>query len=407
MFRIQPSDRRLREVFRQAVRDMRAISNDWRGLRNPVMDRSPRTSSVAARAPAAQVLGAREVVLSELSKETDDAVTLILKDPSGAPFDFLPGAFFTLVVTMPDGTVERRAYSASSFHRAPDRLALTCKRVEGGRVSTYLNRGLQVGARLGLLGPAGAFTITPDPSRSRRLVLIGGGSGITPLMAMIEALLAVEPGTELLLIYGNRDPESIIFRRALGDLVAANPGRLRVSYLVEEYKPGCILKPGRLDRNGISSELDAVPWPLSDVDGWYVCGPEAVREGARELLLERGVSEDRLHEECFSAAPRRAATSAARGVTSSLTIRRKGQPDGESTAMLVPAGATILEAVSATGESLPFSCAVGGCGACRVRLLEGEVVMDEPNCLSAEERAQGYILTCCGAPMGPCTIEVP
>ncbi|HGG57026.1 MAG TPA: 2Fe-2S iron-sulfur cluster binding domain-containing protein, partial [Nannocystis exedens] len=277
----------------------------------------------------------------------------------------------------------------------------------GGRVSTYLNGGIQNGARLGLFGPAGAFTITPDPSRSRRLVLIGGGSGITPLITMIEALLAGEPGTEIFLIYGNRNPESILFRGALDEMVAENPGRLRISYLVERSQRGCTLALGLLDKNGLGAELEAVSWPLDDVDGWYVCGPEAVRKAARELLLGRGVEEHRLHEECFSSAPRRAVAAPARGMTSSLTIRRQGQAVGESRVLRVPAGSTILEAVSAAGESLPFSCAVGGCGACRVRLLEGEVAMDEPNCLSAEERAEGYILTCCGAPMGPCTIEVP
>ncbi len=142
------------------------------------------------------------------------------------------------------------------------------------------------------------------------------------------------------------------------------------------------------------------------VDGVYVCGPEPMLVAARELLLERGVDPAKLHEERFSAPQRRGSAPARGSVAAPVTIRRRGRPAGEGAVVIVPAGATLLEAATAAGQDMPFSCAVGGCGACRVRVLEGEVVMDEPNCLSEEERAAGYALTCCGAPVGPCAIEV-
>ena len=69
-------------------------------------------------------------------------------------------------------------------------------------------------------------------------------------------------------------------------------------------------------------------------------------------------------------------------------------------------GATVLEAGLAAGAAMPFSCAVGGCGACKVKVLEGSVEVDEPNCLTDAERAAGFVLACVGRPCGPCVVEV-
>ena len=72
----------------------------------------------------------------------------------------------------------------------------------------------------------------------------------------------------------------------------------------------------------------------------------------------------------------------------------------------VAPGQTILEAALAANIDMPFSCAMGGCGACRVHLSEGDVQMDEPNCLSRGERERGYVLTCVGRPLAHSKIEV-
>ncbi|MEZ4380784.1 MAG: ferredoxin--NADP reductase [Nannocystaceae bacterium] len=404
LLRLAPTDRRLRDTVEQLRRDARTIVDGWRGRRPaPVGDRHAR-AEVAPR-PRLTDLGAREVVVAARVQETADAVTLILEDPAGAPFRFDPGAFFTVVVEL-DGEALRRAYSASSSALEPERLALTCKRVAGGRVSTYLNDQVRVGDRLRLLGPSGAFTLTPAADRRRRLVLIAGGSGITPLMAMIRALLPAEPTAELALIYGNRDPAAIIFRAALRELAAAHPGRLHVRHVVEsaDAEPGFDGARGRLDREGLAPELAALPWAPAQVDGWYVCGPEPVLHAARACLDDLEVADERRHEERFTAPQRRPEAATRAAVATPVTIRRRGAE--RATTVIVPPGATLLEAARAAGEALPFSCAVGGCGACRVKVVAGAVAMDEPNCLTAEERAAGFALTCCGAPAGPCTIEV-
>jgi ferredoxin-NADP reductase len=405
LLRLAPTDRRLRDTVEQLGRDLRTVVDGWRGRRPaPVRERTPR-GDVTPRRRVHADLGAREVVVAARIQETADAVTLLLEDPSGAPFDFTPGAFFTVVVDVA-GEELRRAYSASSSYLERGRLALTCKRVADGRVSTYLNDQVAIGDRLRLLGPSGAFTITPEAGARRRLVLIGGGSGITPLMAMIRALLAVEAETEIALIYGNREPGAIIFREALVELAAAHPGRLHLRHVVEADgdEPGFVAARGRLDRAGLIPELAALPWPKVLVDGWYVCGPEPMLHAARACLDDLEIAGECRHEERFTAPQRRSDASTRAKVATPVTIRRRGEE--RAATVIVPPGATLLEAARAAGQDLPFSCAVGGCGACRVKVVAGDVAMDEPNCLTAEERAAGFALTCCGAPAGPCTIEV-
>ena len=86
------------------------------------------------------------------------------------------------------------------------------------------------------------------------------------------------------------------------------------------------------------------------------------------------------------------------------TIRRAG---GDEVTTIVPRGASILDAGLRAGAAMPFSCTMGGCGACRARLVAGDVVLDAPNCLGADERDDGYILTCVAHPVGPVVVEVP
>lgn len=353
-------------------------------------------------------LGAREVRIVERIQETADAITLVVVDPAGADLAFVPGAFFTVIVAI-DGAEHRRAYSASGPAQEPGRLRLTVRRVDGGRVSGFLHDRVAVGDTLRLLGPSGAFTLRPAEALGRRLVMIAGGSGITPIMAMIRsALAAAGPDTalDLALVYGNRRRDTILFAEALAELAAAHPSRLRVQHVLEDMSDapaGAIA--GRLDEAGLAAALTALGRDPAACDGLYVCGPEPMLEAARAHLDRLGVPAERRHEERFTGPQRRSGERADAGAPVTVTIRRGGR----ERPLVVPAGRTILEAAQAAdlGDALPFSCAMGGCGACKVRVIAGEVAMDEPNCLTREERAAGHALTCVGAPLGPCTLEVP
>jgi ring-1,2-phenylacetyl-CoA epoxidase subunit PaaE len=128
---------------------------------------------------------------------------------------------------------------------------------------------------------------------------------------------------------------------------------------------------------------------------YFLCGPTPMMIAAHEALRARGIAPSRIAEERFT---RPEAREGAKGSDrTELVIISKG---GEDRGIQVEPGQTILEAALGAGIEMPFSCAMGGCGACRVRLTDGEVQMEEPNCLSRAEREQGYVLICVGRPRG-------
>jgi ferredoxin-NADP reductase len=377
-------------MLAQLRRDLRAVF----GTRpSPVIARppSPHYPATGASDSAAR---ARTLEVAAVTRETADAVTLTLRDPSGLAIGFVPGQFFTLLVPFGDETL-RRAYSASSSHLDPTQVTITVKRVAGGRVSSHLVDTAAVGQRLSVLGPSGDFTLAPDAAVARHVVAIAGGSGITPIMAITRAVLDSEPQSRVTLLYGNRDASSIIFAAELDRLAAT--GRLDVRHVLEDASGRAGAATGRLDAATVAAHLDG----CANDATFYICGPEAMMVEARTALTSRGVAADHVREERFTAPNRRQSSHAPSAQP--VTIRRSGV----ALDVIVPAGATILDAGLAAGVPLKLSCAMGGCGACAVKLTAGEVAMDEPNCLGATERAGGTILACVARPLSPCTVEAP
>jgi ferredoxin-NADP reductase len=364
------------------------LRRDLTTLANGLIGRTPppliaRRTRTAPRSP----LGLRTAVIEAITRETADATSITLRDPTGASLAFTPGQFFTIETTI-DGERVRRAYSASSDARDSSKVTITVKRVAGGRMSTFLTERAAVGMTVSLLGPSGDFTLTAAPP-SPHLVAIAGGSGITPIMAIARAVVANPAGPRLTLLYANRDRDAIIFRAALDELTARHADRLTVDHLLDTTGP--------LDAATLAARLDRHAPPADAV--YLVCGPEPMMALARDTLTGRGVDATRIREERFFAPTRPTVPTAAQP----LTIRR----GGTTTRAIVRAGDTILDAGLAAGAPLKLSCAMGGCGACAVTLTEGAVAMDEPNCLTDAERARGTILACIARPTAPCTIEAP
>jgi ferredoxin-NADP reductase/predicted pyridoxine 5'-phosphate oxidase superfamily flavin-nucleotide-binding protein len=333
------------------------------------------TSTAAAKSPL------REVRVAEVRRETPSAVTVVLED--GEPFDFRPGQFFTLVADI-GGRSERRPYSASSVPGSP-RLELTVKQVGDGRFSTYVHRHLAVGDRLLVRGPSGSFHLDSE----REVVLIAAGSGVTPMMSMIRTLLAEPAGPRIALLYSNHSAEETIFAAELDRLAAQHPGRFSITHVTTS-------RDGRLDAAGVRRWVTGLG--ASPGAGFYLCGPEPLMATAQRALAELGVPDSRVHLERY-ATGRAAVTSA---VPRRMVVEHNGQPVGD---VVVEPGQTLLDAGLAAGLPMPYSCTVGSCGECVVKLLGGEVAQQEPNCLTAQQKSVGGILTCISSPLADVTVD--
>jgi ring-1,2-phenylacetyl-CoA epoxidase subunit PaaE len=385
-------------TLRALRRDLAAVAASLVGRAPaPVATTTPPAKARAAAPPASHA--ARPVRVAHVVRETPDAVTLVLEDPTGAHIRFAPGQFFTLCVRI-DGEVHKRAYSASSDALTAGSVSVTVKRVPGGRVSRHLVDNIREGDALEVLGPSGSFTPMPA-SAPRLLVLLGGGSGITPLASIARTLLASEPATRIALVYGNRAPGDVIFKDALDALVAEHAPRFVVRHVLEQPPAGWTGGTGRLDAAALARELDALAEPDAPANEYLLCGPAPMMQAARACLEGRGVAASRIREERFVSA--HASASSIESAPQPVKVRMQGR----EREFVVAAGRTVLEAALDAGVDMPFSCSVGGCGTCLVRLAEGRVDMDEPNCLTSGERAGGYVLACVSRPSSPCSFEVP
>lgn len=226
--------------------------------------------------------------------ETCDAVSVVLRDVTGTPVTFEPGQFFLVHVEI-DGEVLRRTYSATNAPGEFDGgLRLTIKRRSGGCVSIYMNERLREGDTLMLRGPSGRF-VPSSANAPRHLVLIAGGSGITPMMCMSRTLLPREAYTRITLIYGNRNLQNTIFRDEFDALVAAYPDRLSVRHILAEPPEGWAGPVGLMTAEVLGSVLRSVP----AAEEYFLCGSEQMMDAARGALAGIGVTEGKIRVETF------------------------------------------------------------------------------------------------------------
>jgi len=348
----------------------------------------------------------------EITRETADAATIHLESPDRQRIACAPGQFLTLILPCgPGGKKERRAYSLSSTpHEAP-RLSVTVKRVTGGLVSNYLLDTVRVGQQLEVMAPLGNFTLQPSPKSARSIVLVGAGSGITPLMSILKAVLREEPLSHVLLVYGNRTEDNVIFREQLKQLQSQSSGRLQVEHVFSQpANPAASPHTGRLNRTMLLRILEQRHQFPAEQAEYYLCGPEGMMTEARAALDLLGVPAARIRRESFVAAAETIEAAAAQpnGHGDVLATANDGKIDGhivtiqyEGSEYKVPVGPkqTILEAALDLDIDLPYSCQAGLCTACRGKCLSGKVHLDEREGLSDSEMKQGYVLVCVGHPL--------
>ncbi len=347
---------------------------------------------VLAAAPGTDAVGFVRLRVAALDRLTRDAVAVTFEVPEqhAAAFRFAPGQHLTLR-RLVDGQDLRRTYSVcSSAAGGPLRVAV--KRLDGGAFSTWVTDGLRPGDEVEVLPPAGRFGPRPSPERARRYGLVAAGSGITPVLSIAATVLGVEPGSDVVLLYGNRTAADVMFLDELGDLKDRYPERLQVVHVLSREEQGSELLSGRLDRERLQRLLAALV-PPDEVDEWYLCGPFGLVADGRSTLLDAGVDPASVHTEVFHAdappprPPRQGPPADAAEVTVVLHGRTTRLPvDGDVE--------TVLDAVLRTRPDAPYACKGGVCGTCRAQVVEGGVQMDVNYALEPDELDRGIVLTC-------------
>lgn len=330
--------------------------------------------------------------IQQLDKITEKAVKISFDVPKDleADYQFKAGQYITIKKKL-DGEEIRRDYSICSPAHG-DKLEVAVKVFEKGRFSSYANTVLEVGDSLEVSLPHGRFVLETDPNNDRTVVAFAAGSGITPIMSIIKTLLAEEPKSKMVLVYGNKHVKDAMFFNDLLTLQLYYPKRFGLNFVYSQTEEDNALF-GRIDKSVVNYVVKN-KYKEEAFDSFYICGPEGMINTVKDVLIEDGITQDRIHFELFTTTSTIETKPVASDGDTNVTVIL----DDEETSFTMSRGQTILEAALKNNIDAPYSCQGGVCCSCMARLKEGEATMIQNSVLTDGEIAEGLILTCQAQP---------
>ncbi|MFT4201250.1 2Fe-2S iron-sulfur cluster-binding protein [Gordonia sp. (in: high G+C Gram-positive bacteria)] len=342
---------------------------------------------VAPGDAAAPVNHAHELEIVEVVAETAEAVSIVLDVPEHAEsrFRYRPGQFLTVQIPTERPTGAARSYSLSSSPHFETDLVITVKRTHGGYASNWLCDNARPGRTLTVLPPSGQFT---PAGLDNDVLLVGAGSGITPLMSIAKSVLIGGSGT-VYLLYANRDRPSTIFGRELTAMLAEFPTRFAVEYWFEDQQ-------GLPTADALARSLEL----FSAYDA-FVCGPAPFMALAHEALRRVGIPEGHITVEKYRSlegdpfADVVVAPPADGESTATVTVTR----DGRTVELAWPRRTKLLDLLLSQGFDAPYSCREGECSSCACTVTAGEVKMLKNDTLVDADLRAGLTLACQAVPI--------
>ncbi len=204
------------------------------------------------------------------------------------------GQHYDVRLTAPDGYQAQRSYSIASEPERAGEIDLTVERLEDGEVSSYLDEVLMPGDQIEMRGPIGGYFVW-EARMGGPLLLVGGGSGVVPLMAMIRHRAAAGSQAPVRLLYSVRSPEEVIYQDELNARAAAGDGFELFYTYTRAQPPGWQGYARRIDQE----MLREVSAPLGPDLTAYICGPTLLVEGVANALVENGMPAERVRTERF------------------------------------------------------------------------------------------------------------
>jgi ferredoxin-NADP reductase len=351
--------------------------------------------------------GFRNFRVDSLVKETDTCTSVYLVPEDGKPIPhFHPGQHLTFRFTIPgQAKPVVRCYSLSdgpgkAYYRISVKIASPPHdrdELPPGKASSYINQLMQVGQIVPVKAPAGHFFLNEESNKP--VVLLAGGVGITPMVSMLDRLIATQSQRLILLAYGINHSADHAFKQLLAAISEQHPN---------VHLLNCYSRPQATDHAGVDYHLDGrvstdlLQQVLPDPDcEFYLCGPPPFMKSLYEGLLEWGVAESDIRYEAFGPAsigkrPSKSAdvpcpAPAAEPVAIKFAV-------SDATAVWDGSHESLLEFAEASGIPVDSGCRAGSCGSCSVEVIAGKIEYSDgqkPNC------EPGHCLTCIARPNGP------
>jgi ring-1,2-phenylacetyl-CoA epoxidase subunit PaaE len=326
--------------------------------------------------------------IKEVKRETANAVSVVFNIPEElkSAYQFVAGQYINLKLTL-DGKEIRRAYSICSSPNSSE-LRIAIKSVKQGTFSKFANDNLKAGDIIEVGQPEGKFTFEPSSEKQKNYAAFVAGSGITPVLSILQSVLENEPNSSFVLIYGNKTPEETIFHNQLHELQLKYVGRFFVHYVYSQAKIEGELF-GRIEKSTINFVLNN-KHKEKEFDKFYLCGPEEMINLVSNVLKEHNIADKNIKFELFSTSSVENVEATSHEGHTKITV----VVDGDQATFEMSQKQTILEAALKQGLDAPYSCQGGICSSCLARVTTGTAEMRKNSILTDGEIAEGLILTC-------------
>lgn len=325
--------------------------------------------------------------VKQIIVEKYDVKTFVFERTDGLPLFYKAGQFLTFLIERQDHIV-RRSYSMSSAPGVDAFPAITVKRVSNGEISRFWLDHVKVGDVFRSLEPSGRFVLDENEAVARDIVLIGAGSGITPLFSILKQVLKDEQESIVTLIYSNRNENYALFTDQISDLHRRFPTRLKVIHIHSQPGDDWNGMRGRINNTRLEQLVSkSLNFSITDAR-FFICGPFELMRSVEITLHYMGYGSDQIRKENFVIDKLPPPPPVSYPHTINLKFR-----DAEYR-LLVPAHTTILDAALQTGIQLPYSCKGGRCATCAAKCSSGSLHMSFNEVLTDRDLAEGWILTC-------------
>ena len=313
-------------------------------------------------------------------------------DGSGLPLHQAGQHLPVRLRTTSDGDYLYRVYTLSV---APSDGVYRISVRKQGTFSSHLHDAVRVGDRIQARAPSGEFVV--DALERRPLVLLAGGIGITPLLAMLKHIVYEGVRKRRVrrtwLIHGNRTTAERAFSAEIDALAAASGGAVQVIHVLSEPEAALVQGVDYQATGYVGLPLLKAILPFDDFD-FYLCGPPAFMQSLYEQLRSLGVPNERIHAEAFGPAGVKRDTDPVLAATAKVPVPVLFAVSGKQ-ARWTPESGSLLELGEAQGLSLPYACREGVCGSCKQKLAQGAVTYAS---LPSAPVGPGEVLLCQALP---------